>query len=182
MNYFFLFIIILQCLTNTLPLQLGDCKFSNFSSFIIFKWTQPKQYNMTSTPQIELTHWLKVGLWISTLRLPFPFPYKGSRINKDRLQELTKHTNELHTRPPFDSTWFSPVPRLAIICGHPRFKSTPSQYGSTNWAAFRKSSGSFAQNYKRINTPLILTKLKGRTVSNRQPFSSSHHDTRANWC
>ena len=38
------------------------------------------------------------------------------------------------------------LPLLAIICGHPRFRSIPSQYDSTNWAALRKISGSFAQN------------------------------------
>ena len=40
------------------------------------------------------------------------------------------------------------IPRFAIICGHPRFRSTPSQYGSTSWAAFRNVSGSFEQNCK----------------------------------
>jgi len=38
------------------------------------------------------------------------------------------------------------LPFLAMVWGQPRFKSTASQYGSTNLAAFRSVLGSLAQN------------------------------------
>jgi len=38
------------------------------------------------------------------------------------------------------------LPVFAMICGQPRFKSTPSHSGSTNWAALANISGSLAQN------------------------------------
>lgn len=38
---------------------------------------------------------------------------------------------------------------MAIDWGHPKFKSTPSQYGATNWQALTKVSVSLAQNLTR---------------------------------
>lgn len=38
-----------------------------------------------------------------------------------------------------------------MLCGQPRFRSMPSQWGSASLAAFKKISGLFAQNWKPSN-------------------------------
>lgn len=53
----------------------------------------------------------------------------------------------------------SQIPRLAIACGHPRFKSIASQNGSTILAACSKVSGSLPQNCNKTDDEIITLSL-----------------------